>query len=90
MTPDQAKRLGRAIACRPSWDQIKDDIMYEIVWSKFTNIELRELLLATGDEEIVEGNDWGDQYWGVCDGIGLNKLGQTLMQIREDIRSCHG
>ncbi len=87
MTPDQAKKLGRAVACRASWDKIKDGIMYEVVQAKFEDPELRRMLLATGDEEIQEGNDWNDQYWGICKGKGLNMLGKTLMQVRETLRS---
>ena len=46
---------------------------------------IKELLLSTGDEELVEKNWWGDVYWGVCDGRGKNKLGKLLMQVREEI-----
>lgn len=86
ITPDQVKRLGRAVACRPSWDKIKDGVMYEVVQAKFEDPWLRQMLLATGDEQIQEGNDWNDQYWGICNDKGLNKLGKTLMQVRENIR----
>ena len=54
---------------------------------KFADPELRNLLLATGDEELIEGNYWGDTYWGVCNGVGQNKLGKLLMQVREEIKN---
>lgn len=54
---------------------------------KFAIPELKEMLLATGDEELVEGNYWHDTIWGVCDGVGENHLGKMLMEIREDLRN---
>lgn len=44
--------------------------------------ELAERLLATGDAQLVEGNTWGDTFWGVCDGVGENHLGRLHMWIR--------
>lgn len=28
------------------------------------NSDLRAKLLATNDEYLIEGNTWGDKYWG--------------------------
>jgi predicted NAD-dependent protein-ADP-ribosyltransferase YbiA (DUF1768 family) len=57
--------------------------MREIVFIKFDgHLDLKELLLATGDHELIEGNKWHDTFWGVCDGIGQNYLGKILMEIR--------
>ena len=54
---------------------------------KFTeHLDLQERLLATGDAILIEGNTWNDTYWGVCNGVGKNTLGQLLMKIREEIR----
>ena len=36
--------------------------------AKFTDPMLAEMLLATGDAELIEGNNWGDCYWGRVDG----------------------
>ena len=59
--------------------------MYFIVRNKFIpNDDLMEKLIATGNAELIEGNWWKDTYWGVCDGIGENKLGKILMQIRKE------
>jgi hypothetical protein len=44
------------------------------------------LLLATGDMELIEDNDWDDTYWGVCNGAGENNLGKLLMKIRAEAR----
>ena len=86
-TPGEAKRLGRKIQLRPNWEKIKDEVMLTGLRKKFADPELRSLLLATGDEELVEGNYWGDTYWGVCNGVGQNKLGKLLMQVREEIKN---
>ena len=86
-TPGKAKRLGRKITLREDWEDVKDEVMYHVNWLKFLNPELRMKLLETGDQELVEGNDWGDTYWGVCKGKGKNRLGEILMEIRHRIRN---
>ena len=61
--------------------------MFSVVMAKFGGSQtLTDALLATGDEKLVEGNTWGDRYWGVCDGNGLNKLGGILERVRENLR----
>jgi len=86
-SPGKAKEYGKTIIVRPDWDQVKYGIMKEIVRIKFHHTELREMLLATGDEEIVELNDWGDTIWGICNGIGENWLGKILMEIRVELKN---
>ena len=85
-TPKGAKQVGRKIKMREDWETVKDTIMLEGLRAKFSIKGLREKLLATGDEELIEGNHWHDTYWGVCNGVGKNKLGKMLMQVREEIR----
>ncbi len=88
LSPQAAKRLGRRVELRPDWEAVKYDVMYEVCMAKFTqNPGLLDKLLATGDAELVEGNTWGDQVWGVCDGVGENHLGKTLMRIRSELRN---
>ena len=89
-SPAQAKRLGRRVDLRPDWERVKDDVMLSILLAKFAVPALRNVLLATGDAELVEGNTWGDAYWGVCGGRGKNQLGRTLMRVRDDIRRRAG
>ena len=85
-----SKKLGRRIHLRSDWDEIKDEVMYEIVKDKFTrNKELGKRLLATKEQKLVEGNTGGDKYWGVCNGVGQNKLGKILMRFRNELRE-HG
>lgn len=87
-TPSEAKKLGRKIDKREDWDDIKDQIMEYAVFKKFENDPLRSKLLATGDVELIEGNWWGDEYWGVSSKTnqGLNKLGKILMKVRSYLR----
>ena len=89
-SPAAAKRLGRRVDLRRDWERVKDDVMHAILQAKFAVPALRDALLATGDAELVEGNTWGDTYWGVCAGAGRNQLGRTLMRIRDAIRARAG
>ena len=85
-TPKNAANMGRnrALPLRSDWEQVKDDVMRKAVLQKFrTHADIREILLSTGDEMLVE-NAPGDYYWGCGkDGSGKNKLGQILMEVRE-------
>lgn len=65
-TPGKAKRLGRQVRLRPDWEEIKDREMRELVEDKFQDPFLHQKLLDTGDVVLVEGNTWGDTYWGAC------------------------
>jgi len=85
-TAGQAKRAGRKVQLREDWEQIKIDIMTELVLQKFSDQDLRQQLLATGDQELAEGNTWNDRFWGVCKGKGENHLGKILMFVRKRLR----
>lgn len=85
-TPGKAKRLGRTVHLREDWEEAKESVMYICLKAKFSIPELREKLLATEDAYLIEGNWWGDTYWGVCNGIGQNKLGQLLMRLRTELK----
>lgn len=77
------KQIGKTIKLRSDWDDIKFDIMYKLVLQKFSNsIILKNKLLDTGNAYLEETNYWGDTYWGVCKGEGLNNLGLILMRVR--------
>ncbi len=93
LDPSASKKLGRKITLRKDWEAIKTQKMYEIVKAKFSqNADLRSALLATGDEELVEGTYWHDNCWGNCtcekckDIVGENRLGKILMQVRQELR----
>ena len=74
---------------RPDWDAVKDEVMYRAVRRKFElHPVLQELLLASGDEPIVESAP-NDYYWGEGrDGTGQNKLGKIIERIRAEL--CNG
>jgi ribA/ribD-fused uncharacterized protein len=83
----EAKKLGGMVTLRPEWDDIKDDVMLELLRLKFAvGQKERHWLQDTRDAELTEGNNWGDTYWGVCRGKGKNKLGKLLMQVRQEIK----
>lgn len=86
-TAGAAKSLGKSVRLRDDWEQVKIDVMLEILRSKFRSGELRQALEATGNMTLVEGNTWGDTFWGVCEGEGENWLGKCLMQVREENRN---
>jgi ribA/ribD-fused uncharacterized protein len=84
-----AKAYGNTIQLRPGWNDIRIQVMTDLVRQKFNNsMELQNLLLSTGDQHLQEGNTWNDRYWGVDlrTGLGDNNLGKVLMQIRDEIR----
>jgi ribA/ribD-fused uncharacterized protein len=89
-SPRIAARMGRSRQrpLRTDWEAVKDSIMHEVVLTKFTqHADLREILLATGDAQIVEHTE-KDKYWGDGgDGTGKNRLGLILMRVREGLRS---
>ncbi len=88
-TPKMAASVGRDRnrPLRADWEEVKDDIMRRGVLAKFeTHADIGEVLLSTGDEEIVE-NAPGDRYWGIGkDGTGKNMLGKILMETRAILR----
>lgn len=86
-SPRVAKRKGRKVSLRHDWDIIRDDRMRFWLSTKFANPALREMLLKTGDANLIHGNWWGDIYWGTCRGTGYNKLGRMLMECRTNLRS---
>lgn len=84
-TPNKARRLGQSVAIRPDWDDVKVGVMLDLTRKKFQDPALREMLIQTGRQHLVEGNTWGDKFWGVSDGEGENHLGRILMDVRAEI-----
>lgn len=83
--PD-AKRLGKTIPLIEDWEDIKLDIMYNVVKEKFIqNPSLKQLLISSTDD-IAEENTWGDTFWGTCNGYGKNHLGKILMKVRDELK----
>ena len=86
LNPAEAKRLGRRVKLRSDWELIKSQMMYAVVKAKFQqNPLLKKKLLDTGKATLIEGNTWGDRYWGQVNGEGKNMLGKILMRVREEL-----
>jgi len=85
MRPGQAKRAGRDLVLRYDWEEIKLEVMEKGLRLKFADPDLKALLLETGVQELIEGNYWGDEFWGVYNGKGQNNLGKLLMKVRKDL-----
>jgi hypothetical protein len=91
-TARDAANMGRSrkLPLRRDWESVKDQIMLEVVRAKFTQHEdLKAILLGTGDAQLVE-HTAKDSYWGDGgDGSGKNRLGQILMQVRDELRATN-
>ena len=89
-SPMVAARMGRSRKrpLRPDWEAVKEAAMRRAVLAKFTqHAELRDLLVSTGDARLVE-HTANDAYWADGgDGSGLNRLGEILMEVREQLRA---
>jgi ribA/ribD-fused uncharacterized protein len=81
-TPGKAKALGRKVMLRNDWESIRIPVMLQILQAKFRDLGLAEMLILTEPRECIEGNAWGDVFWGQCNGIGENWLGKLLMLVR--------
>lgn len=92
MSASEAKRAGRRSYLREDWEDVKDSIMREVIKAKFDcNPILKEALLNTGNKYLEEGTTWHDHYWGTCEGVGRNRLGTMLMQLRDEYKAeCGG
>lgn len=89
VTLAKAKAYGRHCELREDWEQVRETVMLTALRAKFSLPEWKEKLLATGDEVLIEWNNWRDKYWGVTvdDLQGENRLGYLLMQVREDLKN---
>ena len=89
-TPGRAKRLGHKVTLRSDWYERRVKVMRELVRRKFKDEKLMQKLLDTPDEDLVEYNQWHDNYWGdcvcpKCEGWkGHNHLGKILLEIKND------
>jgi hypothetical protein len=81
-TPGLAKRWGRHVTLRSGWLENRVALMQRLLGLKFIDPILIGGLWDTEPHELVEGNDWGDTFWGMCRGKGENRLGRLLMEIR--------
>jgi hypothetical protein len=75
----------------PDWSKIKFDRMKRILTAKFTqHQDLKDLLLSTGNMRLVESatvDNAVNRLWGEVNGKGKNKLGELLMEVRQELRA---
>lgn len=79
----EAKRLGKQVALRADWEEVKLTIMEDLLRIKFSDKVLRQWLCQI-NEPIVEDNHWHDTYWGMCNGRGQNNLGKLIEKIKQE------
>lgn len=84
-TAAQSKKAGAKVDIREDWEEVKVSVMLDLLHLKFQHPDLAQKLIDTGDALLVEGNYWGDRFWGVCRGEGRNILGNLLMRVRKEI-----
>lgn len=86
-TPKEAAYLGRKYKLPDNWQEVRYEIMKKGVIKKFeTHPDILQILLATGEEEIVENNP-KDEIWACgAEGKGQNLFGKVLMDVRSILR----
>lgn len=85
-SPAVVKKASRTIPLVENWNDKKLDVMKECLEQKFSKEPFKTLLKDTGNVELIEGNWWGDTFWGVNlnTGEGQNILGRMIMSIRDN------
>jgi ribA/ribD-fused uncharacterized protein len=85
------KLAGKLVIKRPDWLQVQLEIMEDLNRQKYNQEPFKSLLLATGDEELIEGNWWSDYFFGCVfennEWVGENHLGKIIMKIRSELIS---
>ncbi len=91
--PRAAAEMGRRrdLPLRKDWEKVKESVMKDALIAKIEQYpKIKELLLSTGNAEIIEHTE-NDNYWADGgDGSGKNRLGVIWMEIRKEIQSING
>jgi hypothetical protein len=76
---------------RKDWDDIKLEVMKEILHTKVAQHPyVKKKLLESGNKKLVE-NSWRDDYWGWGPNKdGANHLGKLWMRVRDEVRGTGG
>ena len=82
-----AKHFSKTIKIRDDWDNVKLIIMKDLLFIKFQHDDLKKQLLETDGCDLIESNDRGDIFWGVCNNQGANMLGILLTYVRDCIKN---
>ena len=86
-TAARAKSLGKKVSLSADWSTVRLRVMYNLLEQKFASgTPLATQLLETVGQDLVEGNSWGDVFWGICHGKGANWLGVLIMEIRDSLQ----
>lgn len=98
--PEDAKKLGRKVSGFNDsvWDKVKEQIMYDVVYAKFSSSPtLKSQLISTGNKILVEASPY-DKIWGVGlreednrilnekNWLGQNLLGKVIMKVRNNLK----
>lgn len=100
--PKHQKAYGRAVKnFNPHiWDKMAQEVVFRANLAKFSDPKLKEYLMSFGNEEIVEASPY-DKIWGIGLGEddpdaldktkwqGTNFLGESIMRVREALRSIN-
>lgn len=87
-TAKEARSSIEAIKLPSHWDLVATPLMYRLLYVKFSeNHDLFEMLISTGNAFITYVSD-DDTVYGVSNGVGENRLGFMLMNIRDRLGSC--
>lgn len=85
-SPGQAKRLSRTLTPAVGWEDSRLAVMKELLVQKFTKTsEAGIRLMGTDGLHLIEGDTWGDVFWGVSGGAGENDLGRILTEVRDSL-----
>src|ERR1043165_1067655 len=63
--PNICKKESKKLPIREDWEAVKLKIMYDLLWLKFGQEPFKGKLLATGNQNIIEGNYWKNTFWGM-------------------------
>lgn len=89
LSPGKIKRDAKNIELRADWEEIKLQIMNQLLQQKFNKKYFKSKLLKTGKSKLIEGNYWNDTFWGVDlnTNQGENHLGKLIMNIRYNLQN---
>jgi predicted NAD-dependent protein-ADP-ribosyltransferase YbiA (DUF1768 family) len=87
-TSFEVKKVGKKYVGKDNFKVLEFCMRLKYKYCK----EFRDILVKSGDKEIVEYAEWGDVIYGCCkygeDGlIGQNACGRIMMKVREDMRN---
>lgn len=86
LNPNKAREKGMQAEPIDDWEDIKLDVLMKVLKIKFSDPELKEKLLSTGNAKLINTNTYRDEYYGMYLGKGRNKLGVTLMSLRDELK----